>query len=79
MSAPKKSLRPKMRPKRIEQEAAEAGAVARGNRAAERLARETQSFMGGGMARPRYGMGGETKPRGCGAAQTSGFGGGQTY
>ena len=47
------SLRPKMRPARIEQEAAEAAAVKRGNNEARRRASDTQNFSGGGsLERP---------------------------
>ena len=45
------SLRPKMRPARIEQEAAEAAAVKRGNNEARRRASDTQNFYDGGMVR----------------------------
>jgi len=45
------SLRPKMRPARIEQEAAEAAAVKRGNNEARRRASDTQHFSGGGSVR----------------------------
>lgn len=45
------SLRPKMRPARIEQEAAEAAAVERGNSEARRRASDTQNFYDGGMVR----------------------------
>ena len=76
MPAPRKSLRPKARTKKVmkaAQERAETGAVARGNAAAERRAREeamTEAMMGmkyggkvkkmkdGGMCR---GMGAATR------------------
>jgi hypothetical protein len=45
------SLRPKMRPARIEQEAAEAAAVKRGNNEARRRASDTQNFYEGGSVR----------------------------
>ena len=82
MPAPKKSLRPRKRPEEVtmtNQEVVEAMAVRRGNNEAERrflqdkeLRPEVQKFGHGGMATP-------DKPRGCGAAQTSGFRGGETY
>jgi len=82
MPAPKKSLRPRKRPEEVtmtNQEVVEAMAVRRGNNEAERrflqdkeLRPEVQKFGHGGMAAP-------DKPRGCGAAQTSGFRGGETY
>jgi hypothetical protein len=40
---------------------------------------EMDKKASGGMVRSRYSLGGRAKPRGCGMAQTSGFGGGQTY
>ena len=56
--------RPKARPAKIEQEAAEAGAVARGNAAAKRLARE-EAMMGmkdGGKLKMVKGPGGKMVP-----------------
>ncbi len=79
MPAPETSLRPKKRPESIEAAAAlaaEEAAVNRGNNAAARRASQdnelVKKFGHGGMATP-------DKPRGCGAAQTSGFRGGETY
>lgn len=89
MPAPETSLRPKKRPESIEAAAAAAAALAaeeaalaaeeaavkRGNNAAARRASQdnelVKKFGDGGMTTP--------KPRGCGAAQMSGFRGGETY
>ena len=46
-----KPMKPRARPARIEQEAAEAAAVERGNNEARRRASDTQNFSGGGMVR----------------------------
>ena len=71
MPAPRKSLRPKARTKkamRAAQERAETGAVARGNAAAKRLAREeamTEAMMGmkdGGKLKMVKGPGGKMVP-----------------
>ena len=79
MSELETSPRPKKRPKEVEEAAAlaaEEAAVERGDNAARRRASQdnelVKNFRHGGMATP-------DKPRGCGAAQTSGFRGGETY
>jgi len=46
-----KPMKPRARPARIEQEAAEAAAVERGNSEARRRASDTQNFSGGGPVR----------------------------
>jgi len=46
-----KPMKPRARPARIEQEAAEAAAVERGNNEARRRASDTQNFYDGGMVR----------------------------
>lgn len=46
-----KPMKPRARPARIEQEAAEAAAVERGNNEARRRASDTQNFSGGGPVR----------------------------
>ena len=46
-----KPMKPRARPARIEQEAAEAAAVESGNNEARRRASDTQNFSGGGMVR----------------------------
>ena len=81
MSAPRKSLRPKARTKKVmkaAQERAETGAVARGNAAAKRLAREeamTEAMMGmkdGGKLNMVKKMGDGGMCRGMGAATRGG-------
>jgi hypothetical protein len=72
-------MRPKARPARIEQEAAEAGAVERGNRAAKRRA-EQEDILPGGTSTGVYNKGGKVKKmasggnvcRGMGAAKRGG-------
>jgi hypothetical protein len=72
-------MRPKARPARIEQEAAEASAVERGNRAAKRRA-EQEDILPGGMSTGVYNKGGKVKKmasggnvcRGMGAAKRGG-------
>ena len=46
-----KPMKPRARPARIEQEAAEAAAVERGNNEARRRSSDTQNFSGGGPVR----------------------------
>ena len=76
MSELETSPRPKKRPKEVEDAAAEDAAVKRGNNESKRKALQDKELVDtyghGGMATP-------DKPRGCGAAQTSGFRGGETY
>ena len=72
-------MRPKARPARIEQEAAEASAVERGNRAAKRRA-EQEDILPGGTSTGVYNKGGKVKKmasggnvcRGMGAAKRGG-------
>ena len=72
-------MRPKARPARIEQEAAEASAVERGNRAAKRRA-EQEDILPGGTSAEVYNKGGKVKKmasggnvcRGMGAAKRGG-------
>ena len=77
MSAPRKSLRPKARTKKAmkaAQDRAETGAVARGNAAAKRLARE-EAMMGmkdGGKLNMVKKMGDGGMCRGMGAATRGG-------
>ena len=77
MSAPRKSLRPKARTEKAmkaAQERAETGAVARGNAAAKRLARE-EAMMGmkdGGKLNMVKKMGDGGMCRGMGAATRGG-------
>ena len=88
MPAPETSLRPKKRPESIEASAAAAAALAaeeaavkRGNNAAARRASQDKELRPDGGEVKKFGDGGMTtpKPRGCGAAQMSGFRGGETY
>jgi hypothetical protein len=64
-------MRPKARPARIEQEAAEAGAVERGNRAAKRRAQEDNPKMKAGGEVKKMASGGGVC-RGMGAAKRGG-------
>ena len=65
------NMRPKARPARIEQEAAEAGAVERGNRAAKRRAQEDNPKMKAGGEVKKMASGGGVC-RGMGAAKRGG-------
>ena len=65
------NMRPKARPARIEQEAAEAGAVERGNRAAKRRAQEDNPKMKAGGKVKKMASGGNVC-RGMGAAKRGG-------
>jgi hypothetical protein len=64
------NMRPKARPARIEQEAAEAGAVERGNRAAKRRAQEEKLVKAGSKVKKMASGGGVC--RGMGAAKRGG-------
>ncbi len=91
MSAPKKSPRPKARPTKksnmkdaIDKAVREAlnddlppGVDYYGEDG--KLRSPERDYMNGGMVRRGYRSGGKVQARGCGAAQTSGFGGGDTY
>lgn len=71
-AAPKTSMRPKKRPEDLMQRNAEAGAVARGNRAAQREAEDYRTIVegkmkAGGKVKKSYKSGG--KVRGCGMAR----------
>ena len=84
MPAPKKSPRPRKRPEEVtmtNQEVAEARAVKSGNNEAERRYLQDKELLPNRGEVKKFGDGGMTtpKPRGCGAAQMSGFRGGETY
>jgi len=84
MPAPKKSPRPRKRPEEVtmtNQEVAEARAVKSGNNEAARRASQDNELLPNHGEAQKFGDGGMTtpKPRGCGAAQMSGFRGGETY